>query len=95
MADRLFATMRDLGMWVGALNRVMHRPAVAAPVVGVRTYEQLADNLGAAGWVLEDADRAWLDTVSAIDLGYPAEWDARFGIRAGARSDREVERKNM
>lgn len=74
-----------------ALNWVMHRPAVTAPVVGVRTPEQLADNLGAAGWHLDDADRDLLDSVSAIDLGYPAEWEARFGIRAGSRPDREVE----
>jgi hypothetical protein len=75
------------------LNWAMHRPAVAAPVVGVRTSEQLADNLGAAGWVLEDADRAWLDTVSATDLGYPAEWtrgsaSGRVRVRIARRSAR-------
>jgi aryl-alcohol dehydrogenase-like predicted oxidoreductase len=77
-----------------ALNWVIHRPAVAAPVVGVRTVAQLVDNLGASGWQLDEPDRTQLDVVSAIDLGYPAEWDARFGIRAGSRPDREVERNN-
>jgi aryl-alcohol dehydrogenase-like predicted oxidoreductase len=75
-----------------ALNWVLHRPGVTAPVVGARTPEQLAENLGAVGWQLDDADGDLLDTVSAIDLGYPAAWEARFGIRAGSRPDREVER---
>jgi aryl-alcohol dehydrogenase-like predicted oxidoreductase len=74
-----------------ALNWILHRPAVTAPVVGVRTPEQLADNLGAAGWQLDVADRDQLDAVSAIDPGYPADWNTRFGIRAGSRPDREVE----
>jgi aryl-alcohol dehydrogenase-like predicted oxidoreductase len=74
-----------------ALNWVLHAPAVTAPVVGVRTAQQLADNLGAAGWQLAEADRKLLDSVSAIDPGYPAVWESRFGIRAGSRPDREVE----
>jgi aryl-alcohol dehydrogenase-like predicted oxidoreductase len=75
-----------------ALNWVLHRPAVVAPIVGVRTVEQLRDNVGAAGWQLSAEDRRQLDEASAIELGYPAEWNERFGIRAGSRPDREVER---
>jgi hypothetical protein len=71
----------------------MHRPSVVAPVVGVRTLAQLQDNLGASGWRLGVADTERLDRVSEIELGYPAEWNQRFGIRAGSRPDREVERK--
>ncbi|HEX4092396.1 MAG TPA: aldo/keto reductase [Trebonia sp.] len=74
-----------------ALNWVLHAPGVTAPVIGVRTPEQLAGNLGAAGWQLDPADRLALDEASAIDPGYPAKWEARFGIRAGARPDREAE----
>jgi len=77
-----------------ALNWTMHRPSVVAPVVGVRTLEQLQDNLGASGWQLDAADTELLDRASAIDPGYPAEWEQRFGIRAASRPDREVERKN-
>lgn len=75
-----------------ALNWTMHRPSVVAPVVGVRTLEQLTDNLGACGWRLDTAATELLDRASAIDPGYPAEWVQRFGIRAGARPDRKVER---
>lgn len=74
-----------------ALNWAVHRPAVVAPIVGARTLEQLIDNLGAAGWQLDGADREQLDAVSSIEPGYPAEWSEHFGIRAGARPDREVE----
>ncbi len=74
-----------------ALNWALHRPAVAAAIVGVRTPQQLRDNLGATGWALDAADTARLDAVSAISPGYPASWEQRFGIRAGARPDREVE----
>ena len=74
-----------------ALNWVLHAQGVTAPVIGVRTPEQLAGNIGAAGWALDEYDREALDAASAIDPGYPAKWEARFGIRAGARPDREVE----
>lgn len=74
-----------------ALNWILHAPGVTAPVLGVRTREQLAGNLGAAGWELDHADRAALDEASSIDPGYPAKWEARFGIRAGSRPDREAE----
>jgi hypothetical protein len=40
-------------------------------VVGARTEEQLADNLGAADLTLEDDERARLDEVSAPRLMYP------------------------
>lgn len=48
-----------------ALNWVTHRPAVTATILGVRTLEQLEDNLGATGWRLDDDERERLDTVSA------------------------------
>jgi aryl-alcohol dehydrogenase-like predicted oxidoreductase len=89
VADRIGRTPAQV-----ALNWTMHRPAVVAPVVGVRTLEQLQNNLGASGWQLEGPDVERLDRVSAIDPGYPAEWDQRFGIRAGSRPDREIERTN-
>src|SRR5258708_18533152 len=59
-----------------ALNWILHVPGVTAPVLGVRTPEQLAGNLGAAGWELDHADRAALDEASSIDPGYPAKWEA-------------------
>ena len=74
-----------------ALNWALHAPGVTAPVIGARAPEQLAANLGAVGWELDPADRQALDEASAIDPGYPAKWESRFGIRAGSRPDREAQ----
>jgi aryl-alcohol dehydrogenase-like predicted oxidoreductase len=54
-----------------ALAWLLGRPGVASVVVGARTDEQLADNLGAADLTLEDDERARLDEVSAPPLLYP------------------------
>ena len=54
-----------------ALAWTLGRPGVATAVVGARTEEQLADNLGAADLTLEDDERARLDEVSAPRLMYP------------------------
>jgi diketogulonate reductase-like aldo/keto reductase len=73
-----------------ALNWVLHRPGVTAPLLGARTTEQLRENLAAAGWRLDEEHLAQLDEVSAIDLGYPHDWLQHYGIRQGAKPDREV-----
>ena len=54
-----------------ALAWTLGRPGVATAVVGARTEEQLADNLGAADLVLDDDERARLDELSAPPLLYP------------------------
>ncbi len=54
-----------------ALAWTLARPGIATVVVGARTEEQLADNLGAADLTLEDDERARLDEVSAPRLMYP------------------------
>jgi aryl-alcohol dehydrogenase-like predicted oxidoreductase len=54
-----------------ALAWLLGRPAVTSLVIGARTDEQLADNLGAASVELSGEERAALDKVSAPDLVYP------------------------
>jgi len=54
-----------------ALAWTLGRPGIATVVVGARTEEQLADNLGAADLTLEADERARLDEVSAPRLMYP------------------------
>jgi aryl-alcohol dehydrogenase-like predicted oxidoreductase len=54
-----------------ALAWLLGRPGVASVVVGARTDEQLADNLGAADLVLGDEERSRLDELSAPPLLYP------------------------
>ncbi len=57
-----------------ALNWVLYRPGVTAPILGARTLEQITDNLGVLGWELDDEHRAQLDDASTISVGYPYEF---------------------
>jgi aryl-alcohol dehydrogenase-like predicted oxidoreductase len=54
-----------------ALAWTLGRPGVSSVVVGARTEEQLADNLGAAELQLSLEERERLDEVSAPRLMYP------------------------
>lgn len=64
-----------------ALNWVLHRPGVTAPIIGARTLAQLEDNLGAAGWNLDADHLETLDVVSRPDLFYPHDMYRMLGIR--------------
>jgi aryl-alcohol dehydrogenase-like predicted oxidoreductase len=57
-----------------ALNWVLHRRGVTSPIIGVRSVEQLDDDLGATGWELEGGHRRALTIASAERLGYPYEF---------------------
>ncbi len=79
---REIAEARGKTMSQVAINWVNHRPDVVAAILGVRTVEQLEDNLGAAGWELDPAERARLDEVSAVPLPeYPYGFIAEEGAR--------------
>jgi aryl-alcohol dehydrogenase-like predicted oxidoreductase len=65
-----------------ALAWTLLEPAVASPIIGARTPAQLADNLGALDVVFSAEQRALLDQVSAIELGFPHELLRRPAIRA-------------
>jgi aryl-alcohol dehydrogenase-like predicted oxidoreductase len=54
-----------------AMAWTLGRPGVASVIIGARTEEQLADNLGAVGLSLGDDERARLDELSAPRLMYP------------------------
>lgn len=54
-----------------ALAWLIGRPAVTSLIIGARTDEQLADNLGAASLVLSTEERDTLDKASAPELIYP------------------------
>lgn len=72
-----------------ALSWLAGRPAVASIVVGARTEEQLADNLGAASLTLSDEERARLDAVSQPPLLYPywhQAWTASDRLGAADRA---------
>ncbi len=54
-----------------ALNWVLNRPGVTAPIIGARTMAHLEDNLGAIGWALSTEQLARLDQASDLPRPYP------------------------
>ncbi len=61
------------------------RPAVTSVILGARTTEQLADNLGAASVELTDEERGRLDEVSA-----PAVSEYPYGAAGARQRDRSI-----
>ncbi|HEX9999821.1 MAG TPA: aldo/keto reductase [Actinoplanes sp.] len=72
--DELTAVAREAGREPAqvALNWLLQRPTVTAPIIGARNLDQLNANLGATGWDLDPAlvDRLTEATDSAT-LPYP------------------------
>jgi aryl-alcohol dehydrogenase-like predicted oxidoreductase len=64
-----------------ALAWLLAQPGVASPIIGVRTPEQLEDNLGAVGWTFSEDELAHLNTVSAIEVTYPYRMIRQHGAR--------------
>jgi aryl-alcohol dehydrogenase-like predicted oxidoreductase len=60
-----------------ALNWLLQRPGVTAPIIGVRTMAHLENNLGATGWALNEAQMARLTEAGDQPLPYPYEAIAR------------------
>lgn len=56
-----------------ALNWLLQKPCVTAPILGARTIEHLEDNLGASGWSLTTEEMDRLDHASELPLPYPYE----------------------
>lgn len=63
-----------------AINWLLQRPGVTAPIIGARNMEQLEANLGASGWSLSDEQMAALNAASEAPLPYP--YDVVEGNRA-------------
>jgi aryl-alcohol dehydrogenase-like predicted oxidoreductase len=57
-----------------ALNWVLHRPGITAPIIGARNLAQLEDNLGAAGWQMPDEAHERLEDASIMEMPYPYNW---------------------
>lgn len=81
--DALFAVAAEAGKTPAqvALNWVLQRPGVTAPIIGARTLDQLESNLGAAGWALGAAQMERLNDVSAKALPYPYDFIAKAQAR--------------
>ena len=65
------AKARDASPAQVALAWLLDRPAVTSVIIGARTIEQLADNLGAADLSLTTEELARLEQVSRPPLLYP------------------------
>jgi len=76
--DTLFAVAQESGKSPAqvALNWVMNRPGVTAPIIGARTIEQFNENMGAVDWLLDPAQRDRLTAASEIRPPYPYDFIA-------------------
>lgn len=74
-----------------ALAWTLHNPSVTAPIMGARTIDQLQDNLGSLEVELDADQLARLDSVSAIDLGFPHAMLASDHIRTQTRGELVIE----
>lgn len=54
-----------------SLNWLLRQDGVTAPIIGARTLEQLEDNLGASGWILDEEQVEELSDASALEDVYP------------------------
>lgn len=73
--DTLLAIAQEAGKRPAqvALNWLLQRPGVTAPILGARTVEQLEENLGAVGWSLSPEQMESLNKASDKRLPYPYE----------------------
>ena len=57
-----------------AINWLLQKPAVTAPIIGARRMGQLETNLAAVGWELDSHHLKQLDEVSQTALPYPYDF---------------------
>jgi aryl-alcohol dehydrogenase-like predicted oxidoreductase len=64
-----------------ALAWLLRQPAVSSVIMGVRTLEQLQDNLAAGKVALNDLELEHLGEASNPEAPYPYRFIARYGAR--------------
>jgi aryl-alcohol dehydrogenase-like predicted oxidoreductase len=71
--DALFAVAEEVGKQPAqvAINWLLQRPGVTAPIIGARTMEQLEANLGSSGWALRAEHLERLAAASDPGMPYP------------------------
>ncbi|MCD6285425.1 MAG: aldo/keto reductase [Anaerolineae bacterium] len=80
-ADETLATLLEVAVELGktpaqvALRWVLEQPGVSSIITGVRTVEQLRDNVGAAGWQLTGERLQRLNKVSHLPPRYPESFE--------------------
>ena len=80
VVDTLEAIARESGRTISqvAINWLLQRPTVSSVILGARTDDQLAENLGAVNWALSSEQMARLDGVSAKPRIYPYSHQRNF-----------------
>lgn len=68
MAEKYNATVSQV-----ALNWVKSKPFVSSIIIGVRSLDQLKDNLGSVEWDLSEEDIEYLDQITQPVRPYP-QW---------------------
>ncbi len=83
--DALYAVAREAEKTPAqtAINWLLQRQAVTAPIIGARSLAQLEDNLGASGWALSAQQMARLDGASRLPVTYPYDDAAEQQQRSG------------
>jgi aryl-alcohol dehydrogenase-like predicted oxidoreductase len=66
-----------------ALNWLLGRPSVTAPIIGARNTAQLAENVGATGWSLNPDQITALSAASELEVTYPYDKRSEEQQRAG------------
>jgi aryl-alcohol dehydrogenase-like predicted oxidoreductase len=86
-ADETLTTLLGVAQQFGrtsaqvALRWVLEQPGVTAVITGVRTADQLWDNLGATGWRLEGEPLDRLNEVSCLPDRYPESFEKNMRER--------------
>lgn len=81
--DNLIEIGKDCGKTPAqiALNWILQQPGITASILGVRTLEQLKENLGCIGWQLSGEEMNKLKKASDVPLPYPYRFIERYTRR--------------
>jgi len=81
--DNLIEIGKDCGKTPAqiALNWILQQPGITASILGVRTLEQLKENLGCIGWQLSEEEMNKLKKASHVPLPYPYRFIERYTRR--------------
>ncbi len=69
-----------------AINWLLRKPGVSAPIIGARSLEQLETNLGAVGWELSADQVLELDRASMPEPPYPYDFIEKFSAERKPKS---------
>jgi aryl-alcohol dehydrogenase-like predicted oxidoreductase len=67
----VIASAHDATVSQVALNYLLHKPGISSLIIGIRTAEQLKENLKATDWELTPEEVARLDAVSQPERRHP------------------------